>query len=152
AAAEAARNGHGGPIMNIGHQAQVSTRYMVECYSHHHLNAEKCEQPWDCQEVHIQQLSWRDWFDNLVVTAGLDALLNNSFNAVAANVNWYVGLIDAGTGTVAITSGAATVTGTSTAFANGDNGHDLIIVGAGSAGADQITTVSGNPASATSLT
>lgn len=89
---------------------------------------------------------------NLVVTEGRNTLLGRTFDAVAADVLWYVGLIGAGAGTVAITSGAAAVTGTGTAFANGDNGSDIVIVGAGAAGADLITTVSGNPASTTALT
>lgn len=38
-------------------------------------------------------LKWREEFDNLVTTAGLNRLLNDTFNAVPANVNWYVGLI-----------------------------------------------------------
>ena len=39
-------------------------------------------------------LKWRDEYDNLVVTTGRNALLDNSFNAAAGSVAWYVGLID----------------------------------------------------------
>jgi hypothetical protein len=137
--------------MNLfGSKAQ--TRYTVECFAHYHKNGERCPEPWNCGDAHLRILEWKDGFWNLVVTEGLNLLLNRSFDAVAADVNWYGGLIGAGTGTVAINSGAAAVTGTSTSFANGDNGSDMIIVGAGASGADFITTVSGNPASATSLT
>lgn len=38
-------------------------------------------------------LKWREEFDNLVTTVGLNALLDNSFNAAAGSVNWYVGLV-----------------------------------------------------------
>ncbi len=86
-----------------------------------------------------------EWaFDNLVVNEGLNALLNRTFDAVGADVNWYVGLIGAGTGTVAITSGAAAVTGTGTTFDTGLDAApiaDIIIVGAGASGADLIQTV-----------
>lgn len=83
-------------------------------------------------------------FDNLVVTEGLNLLLNRSFDTVPANVNWFVGLIGPGAGTVAITTATAAVTGTGTTFTTElDNAPiaDIIIVGAGAAGADLIQTV-----------
>ena len=43
------------------------------------------------------KLKWVDGFENLVVTTGRNKLLNNTFNAVAADVNWFVGLKDTGT-------------------------------------------------------
>lgn len=43
-------------------------------------------------------LKWIDGFENIVVTAGLNALLGRTFDAVGSNVLWYVGL--KGTGTV----------------------------------------------------
>lgn len=43
------------------------------------------------------ELRWYDDFTNLVVTLGRNALLDNTFNAVAGSVNWYVGLKDTGT-------------------------------------------------------
>ena len=39
------------------------------------------------------KLKWKEEFDNLVTTEGLNALLNNSFNAAAGSVAWYVGLV-----------------------------------------------------------
>lgn len=84
---------------------------------------------------------WSDEFDNLVVTEGRNTLLGRSFDAVAADVNWFVGLIGAGAGTVAITSGADAVTGSGTAFTSADVNSDIIIVGAGASGLDLITTI-----------
>lgn len=142
--------------MNQHARLGLKHEYVVECVRMHHLNGEVCRH--HGKEVfcghahHVRQVQWRERFTNIVVTTGLNALLDNSFNAAAGSVAWYVGLIGAGTGTVSITSGAAAVTGSGTSFANGDNGSDLIIVGAGAAGADLITTVSGNPASTTALT
>lgn len=101
----------------------MRTRYLVECYAPDGT------------------LRWREAFENIVVTTGLNALLNNTFDAVAGSVAWYVGLVGAGTGTVSITSGAAAVTGSGTDFQAADVNSDLIIVGAGAAGADLITTV-----------
>lgn len=121
-------------IDRVAQLVKVTSRYRVECFDP------------------LGRLKWRAGFENLVVTEGLNMLLDRSFGALPADVNAYVGLIGANAGTVAITSGAAAVTGTGTSFANADNGSELIIVGAGASGADLITTVSGNPASGTSLT
>jgi len=38
-------------------------------------------------------LKWKDEIDNLVVTEGRNALLDNTFNAAAGSVDWYVGLV-----------------------------------------------------------
>lgn len=126
-------------------QVKMATRYTVECVAHFHRNGTKCERHGHCGDpIHERVLLWRDEFTNLVVTVGLNALLNNSFNAVPANVNWYVGLIGAGAGTVAETASANSVTGTSTTFDAGlatSPIADIIIVGAGAAGADLVTTV-----------
>lgn len=87
-------------------------------------------------------LKWRETIDNIVVNTGLNALLDNTFNAAAGSVNWFVGLIGANTGTVSITSGAAAITGSGTDFQATDVGSDLIIAGAGAAGVDLVTTLS----------
>ena len=63
-------------IIKVG--VLVAMRYTVECFDR------------------FGRLKWREIFDNLVVTAGRDELLNNTFNAIPANVNWYVGLKDTG--------------------------------------------------------
>lgn len=122
------------PSLRSALRLRVSSRYTVECFDR------------------LGRLKWRAGFSNLVVTEGLNMLLDRSFGALPADVNAYVGLIGAHTGTVSITSGAAAVTGSGTSFTNADNGSDLIIVGAGASGADLITTVSGNPSSGTALT
>lgn len=126
---------------------RTKNTHKVECFGHYHDNGVQCEDPWSgrCKAHHVKVLKWEAKVErNLVVTAGLDALLNNSFNAVAGAVTWFVGLIGAGTGTVAITSGANSVTGTSTVFPAAlvtPTLADIIIVGAGAAGADLVTTV-----------
>ena len=93
-------------------------------------------------------------FENLATTVGLNALLDNTFSAAAGSTAWYVGLVGAGAGTVAINSAAAAVTGTSTTFTSALAASpiaDIIIVGAGAAGADLTQTVA-TYTSATSIT
>lgn len=90
-------------------------------------------------------LRWQDGFDNIVVDAGLNDILNQYFKGSAYTAAFFVGLVGAGTGTVAINSAAAAVTGTGTSFAAGDArtpAASLLIVGAGASGADLSTTVS----------
>ena len=111
------------PLQTVHQAARIRTRYALEC-----LDASG-------------RLKWTAEFFNLVVTEGLNLLLARSFDAVAANVNWSVGLIGAGTGTVAITTGTNSITGTGTGFTAADVGSDIIIVGAGAAGADLVTTI-----------
>jgi hypothetical protein len=127
---------------------QMATLYTIECVAQFHRDGSKCAfhglAPMCRERDHEKRTLWRDQFHNLVVTEGLNELLARSFDAVAANVNWYVGLIGAGTGTVAITSAASAVTGTGTTFdANLATAPkaDIIIVGAGAAGADLVDTV-----------
>lgn len=55
--------------------ALARSRYVVECFDKD------------------GRLRWREEFDNLVTTAGLNALLDNTFTAAASGVNWYVGLV-----------------------------------------------------------
>jgi hypothetical protein len=111
------------PLTQIHGTAKVRTRYTVECF--------------DARGT----LKWAAGFFNLVVTEGLNLLLNRSFDAIAADVNWYVGMIGAHSGTVSITTGTNSITGSGTSFTSADVGSDIIIVGAGAAGADLVTTV-----------
>lgn len=60
--------------------ASAKTHYKIECFDRN------------------GNLKWVEEFDNLVVTAGLNLLLDRSFKNVPADVNWYVGL--KGTGTI----------------------------------------------------
>jgi len=107
----------------VGGKVKMKSRWVFECYG---TDGEK---------------KWEDGFDNIVVNVGLDDLLDKYFKGSAYTAAHYVGLVGAGTGTVAITSGANSVTGTSTSFTAADVGSDIIIVGAGAAGADLKTTV-----------
>ena len=50
------------------------------------------------------RLKWDDEFDNLVVTAGLNKLLDATFKTGLASPAWYVGLKGAGTAVLADTS------------------------------------------------
>lgn len=106
-----------------------------------------------CPLEHHKQEKWKMDFDNRVVTVGRNEILDRTFTAVGSDVNWYVGLIGAGTGTVAETAatGPVTVTGTSTDFQAADVGSAIIIVGAGAAAADYISTVASRT-STTSIT
>lgn len=130
--------------VSIG-KIRTKNTHIVQCFGHFHDNGNQCPEPWNCRSNHVKVLKWQEKVErNLVVNTGLDALLNNTFNAVAGAVTWYVGLIGAGTGTVAETAAANSVTGTSTVFPAGlvtAPIADIIIVGAGTAGADLVTTV-----------
>lgn len=105
----------GGPAME--------TRYIVECRGGD------------------GKLKWVESFCNRVVNSGLDDLLDKYFKGSAYTASHFVGLIGAGTGTVAINSGTAGVTGTGTSFTAADATNDILIVGAGGAGVDLATTV-----------
>lgn len=59
--------------------AAAKTLYRIECYDKH------------------GNLKWVEEFGNLVVTAGLNLLLDRSFKNIPGDVNWYVGLKGAGT-------------------------------------------------------
>lgn len=111
--------------MNMQSIVRATERYTVRCFDR------------------FGNLKWEEVFDNIVVTEGLNLLLNRSFDTVAADVNWYVGLIGPGTGTIAMTNGSDVLTGTGTSFAAGDVGSDIIVVGAGAAGVDLKTTIDG---------
>lgn len=76
-------------------RVQASTRYTVECWR----PCRWCRALGRAHACRRKRLAWRDGFDNLVVTAGLNALLDNTFNAAAGSVAWYVGL--KGSGSVA---------------------------------------------------
>lgn len=70
-------------------------RRILEHYRHYHTDdGSRCTTPHDlCTREHTAVLVGRDVSDNLVVTAGLNALIGNTFNQVAASVNWYCGLV-----------------------------------------------------------
>jgi hypothetical protein len=96
-------------------------------------------------------IRWVEKFHNLVVNAGLNDMLTQYFKGSSYTSAFYVGLIGAGTGTLAETASANSVTGTSTAFASTDVGSNILIVGAGTSGADLATTVA-SQSSTTAIT
>jgi len=73
-----------------------STRYDVECWSNYHKNGKKRETP---------KLRWKDHFYNIVVTAGLNKLLDATFKTGLASPAWYVGLKGTGSMIAADTMG-----------------------------------------------
>ena len=70
-----------GNVRRAAFHQDMRTRYTVECFGADGV------------------LKWRDGFDNLVVTEGLNTLLDRSFKNVPANVDWFVML--KGTGSAA---------------------------------------------------
>lgn len=112
--------------LDVKAAARASSRYLVECF--------------DAQG----HLRWRDTFQNLVVTEGLNTLLGRTFDAIAADVNWFAGLIGAGAGTVSTTNADDDIVGSGTSFTAADIGSDVIVAAGGAAGADLITTVDGH--------
>ena len=86
-------------LVSLG-QVKVGERFAVECHAHFHADGSQCAQHGECgavpRELHDYRLKWRDEFDNLVVTTGRNALLDNTFNAAAGSVTWYVALKGAG--------------------------------------------------------
>jgi hypothetical protein len=66
-------------IKREGITVAMRTKYEVECYGPDGV------------------LKWRDGFENLVVTAGLDKILDACFKTGLAAPAWYVGLKDTGT-------------------------------------------------------
>lgn len=132
-------------LLATGARARAFTPYVAECYEHLHLDdGTVCRSRGACGRAVAARLKWRERFHNIVTTAGLNALLDNTFNAPAGAANWYVGLIGAGAGTVSETASANSVTGSGTTLAAGlavSPIAEMIIVGAGSGGADLKTTV-----------
>lgn len=84
---------------------------------------------------------FRDTCHNRVVTAGLNKLLDATFKTGLASPLWYVGVCSPSVTDGAITSGAAVLTSASNPFSSGDAGRSIIVRGAGSAGADLVTTI-----------
>jgi hypothetical protein len=96
--------------MQLAQSGAVTVRYSFECIEHIHSDGSKCLKHGNCGRrgiaglfgrvrSHTVRMRWTDSFKNLVVTTGRNALLDNTFNAAAGSVNWFVGL--KGTGSVA---------------------------------------------------
>lgn len=99
----------------------LTVRYTAECWAPcpmcaavHVLNP--AFDVWACKD---KVLRWRDGFENLVVTVGRNALLDNTFNAAAGAVNWYVGLKDTGTVAAGDTMGSHAGWAELTVYSNG---------------------------------
>jgi hypothetical protein len=66
--------------------AKVTSRYQVECWRRRDARG----------RFVTPYLAWREDIRNLVTTEGLNTLLARSFDAVAGDVNWFVGVKTAG--------------------------------------------------------
>jgi len=102
---------------------RISHRFQVECY-----DAEG-------------RLKWEDGFFNRVPTAGLNKYLDATLKTGLAAPLWYVGLIGANVSDAAINSAATALTSASNPFTAADVGADVVVKGAGAAGADLVTTI-----------
>jgi len=88
------------PRPKTAHRSQVRAHWIVECRDKD------------------GNLKWVEDFHNLVVNLGLNALLDNTFNAAAGSVNWYVGLKDTGTPDAADTMGSHATWATITPYSD----------------------------------
>lgn len=77
-----------------------------------------------------------------VTTVGLNALLSSTLANSVTSTTWFVGLMKAVASDGAITTGTATFTSATGTFVAGDIGRQIIVQGAGAAGADLFTTIS----------
>jgi hypothetical protein len=83
--------------------AMLKQVYEVECIRFVHPDGTVCKHPnrgmdgWGCPHEHTIQPVWRDGFENLVVTAGLNEYLDATLKTGNASPAWYVGLKDTGT-------------------------------------------------------
>jgi hypothetical protein len=105
--------------MNLSQEAAVHEHYTIECVGHFHPDGSQCPVHGRCPLQHEARVKWTEEFDNLVVTTGRNALLDNTFNAAAGSVNWFVLLKGAGSvvagDTMASHAGWSEVTGYSEA-------------------------------------
>jgi hypothetical protein len=86
-------------------------------------------------------LKWEATAKNRVVTAGLNKLLDATFKTGLTTPAWYIGLVGSGITDGAITASDATLTSASNPFTSGDVGRAIIVRGAGTSGADLVTTI-----------
>jgi hypothetical protein len=80
--------------MDTRETVKMNSRYELECFSSWHDDNTRCEAPWDCPRLHETRLEWADGFDNIVVTAGLNKLLDATIKTGLASPTWFVGLVD----------------------------------------------------------
>jgi hypothetical protein len=84
---------------------------------------------------------WVAHAKNRVVTVGLNKVLDATFKTGLASPAWYVGLCGASITNGAISSGTAALSSVSNPFVAADAGRAIIVRGAGTAGADLVTTI-----------
>lgn len=84
---------------------------------------------------------WEDTAKNRVVTAGLNKLLDATFKSGLTSPLWYIGICKASVSDAVTTSASTTLTSATAGFAAGDVGRNIIVRGAGAAGADLVTTI-----------
>ena len=80
------------PNAKIG--AQLKTTYTIECFRHYFKDGTRCLNPKDhdpSELVRVKQ--WEESFNNLVMTAGLNELVDGVFLEAPSGFTWYVGLI-----------------------------------------------------------
>lgn len=73
----------------------IRTQRKLWHYRWFHTDGSRCHTPHDeCKRLHLPPvLAGFDESENLVMTFGLDALLNNTFNAAVADVLFWCGLV-----------------------------------------------------------
>lgn len=78
------------------HNVGIKTKRIVQHYQWFHVDGSRCHTPHDqCGEEHLDPVMvWEDESENLVVTTGRNALLDNTFNSPASATTWYCGLVN----------------------------------------------------------
>uniref|UniRef100_A0A6M3L1S5 Uncharacterized protein n=1 Tax=viral metagenome TaxID=1070528 RepID=A0A6M3L1S5_9ZZZZ len=82
--------------IDIGNGVRVTQKYEAVCFSHFHIDGSKCSAPWECKRDHSVSEKWKEEFENLVVTAGLNKYLQFALVSGLAAPAWYVGLKSSG--------------------------------------------------------
>lgn len=87
-------------------------------------------------------LLWEEDCHNRVTTAGLNVLLNSTFKSGVSSPAWYIGICGPSVSDGVTTSSSTTLTSATAGFQSGDAGRAIIVRGAGTSGADLVTTIS----------
>lgn len=88
------------------------------------------------------KVKWKDTCYNRVVTTGLNKLLDATFKTGLTTPAWYVGICKPSITNGIMSSGSAVLTSTLAPWSSTDEGRAIIVRGAGTAGADLVTTIS----------
>jgi len=78
---------------NLNITSKASTKYVVECYDNYYRIPFFNIRIWKRK---IPKLRWKETFNNIVVTAGLNKLLDATIKTGSASPTWYVGLKGSG--------------------------------------------------------